>query len=716
MSNQNTSPSALDCTDPFIGVDGPGCTLCGPYHPLGLVRLGPDTVAPHKTNGYQSDLPIQGFSHTHVSGTGGQGRFGNVSITPFIGDPGFAPVSYNRIGESAIIGRYSVELDPGNIQVRLTCSARCGVCSFTFLEPHAANILIDASAVHKNHFELPATCESSAIEWTGPATFSGYGTFRGGWGHDYPYQIFFYGELNKVPDKILCASQNKFEMARSVTGCTSRSVAHWNSVDTVEVRTGISFVSTANARASLEGEVQGKTFAEIERSNRAAWQSWFDRVTVEGGTKKQRTIFHTFLTRLLCMPTDLGIDDEFAGWKSGVRHFSEYYCLWDSVRNANSLISLFAPELERDMLNCLLDIADKTGWLPDAWITGHSAQIQGGSSADILFNEAYLKGIEDIDYEKALSYMRKNNEVESPDPHQFGRYLADYRDLGYVSTRAINCVSRHLEYTYQDWCIGSLSERLGDNETARTFYQSADKLWNLWRDDLQHFAPKTPEGDWAHPFDINVCRPDSWNDPYFYEGVSRAWSYNTQHDFAGLVARCGGPAGFEKHLDQFFLDGYRITKETFMHVPFLYHYADRPDKSSSTIRNILEKAYGLGRNGIPDNEDMGCHSALYICGLLGLYPMMGQDWYFLTAPAFVSSEIQLGLSGKSLQIKAPGASETHIYIIAATLDGEPLDRAWIRHQEIANGAVLKLDLAETPNSWGRGAPPPSPMEYARCMK
>ena len=76
------------------------------------------------------------------------------------------------------------------------------------------------------------------------------------------------------------------------------------------------------------------------------------------------------------MPTDLGVDDEFARWETGgVRHFSEFYALWDSVRNANSFIGLFAPELERDMLNCLLDVAEQTGWLPDAWVTGHSSKI-----------------------------------------------------------------------------------------------------------------------------------------------------------------------------------------------------------------------------------------------------------------------------------------------------------------------------------------------------
>ena len=43
-------------------------------------------VAPsHTTNGYDSRRPILRFSHTHVSGTGGMSRYGNIGVTPFVG-------------------------------------------------------------------------------------------------------------------------------------------------------------------------------------------------------------------------------------------------------------------------------------------------------------------------------------------------------------------------------------------------------------------------------------------------------------------------------------------------------------------------------------------------------------------------------------------------------------------------------------------------------
>jgi len=195
------------------------------------------------------------------------------------------------------------------------------------------------------------------------------------------------------------------------TGTNCRAIASFGKQETVEARVGISYVSIAQARASVEREARGKTFETIRAEARTTWENALGRIRVEGGTHEQKTLFYTLFTRLLCMPSDLGIDDEHAFWHSGVRQFTDIYCLWDSVRNANSFLSLFDPDFEVALLNSLLDIADHTGWLPDAWIAGHGAQIQGGSSADILFCEAALKGLTGIDYEKALGYMRKNMEV-----------------------------------------------------------------------------------------------------------------------------------------------------------------------------------------------------------------------------------------------------------------------------------------------------------------
>jgi len=711
--------SLVSLVDPFIGTDGGGHTLCGPYLPFSLVRLGPDTTAPQKTNGYQSDRPLIHFSHTHVSGTGGGGRYGNIGIAPFTGPRRRFPTGFDCGDEYAEPGYYAMTLLPTHIRAELTLTPRVGVHRYTFpASDSAANVLIDVGAVIQTANLIPGDRSVDGtgasiggfVEFCSETEVVGRGDFRGGWGHPFPYSICFYARFDRPAREGLVAGQLGFLAGTAADGPGCRAVACFGKSERVEVRVGISFVSIAKARASLDRETGGKDFDRIRKEASDTWERALSRIRVEGGTRDERVLFYTQFSRLLCMPTDLGTDDEFPLWQSGVRHFTDFYTLWDSVRNANSLIVLFDPELERDMLNCLLDIADHTGWLPDVWIAGHPGMVQGGSSADVLFCEAALKGLEGIDYRKALQYMRKNNEVPFPDPMFYGRHLEDYRDLGYLSTNVRkNCVSRHLEYAYQDWCTGRLAEHLAERDLAQRSYASSRKVWNLWRDDIRFFAPRHPNGDWVEPFDPARCCPDSWNDPYFYEGTSWQWSFNLQHDFRGLVERHGGNEAFIAHLDRFFEEGHYHSKETMLHVPYLYHYAGRPDRSSARARECLVKYFRATRDGLSDNEDMGCQSAFFMWVSMGMYPIMGQDLYLLSAPVFERVEIELGKSGRTLTIESPGASPERIYIRVANLNGKPLERAWIAHDEIAWGGTIRFELSDKPADWGRKTAPPSPL-------
>jgi predicted alpha-1,2-mannosidase len=585
---------------------------------------------------------------------------------------------------------------------------------YRFPKGAQAHVLVDLSwvlqAAYESADEHPGRSTGGELEWVSDREVCGRGDYKGGWGHSFPYSVYFFARFDKpAKDRWVADAFAVKPGAMAADGPGCRAVGSFGEVSELVLKVGISYSSLAQARASLDTEAGDASFEDLKARSEAVWGSSLSRIKVEGGTQAQKTLFYSLFARLLCMPTDLGVDDEFHLWRSGVRHFTDFFCLWDSVRNANSLLSLFDPEQEAAYLNCLLDIGKHTGWIPDAWISGHSAMIQGGSSADILFCEAHLKGIPGIDYAGALEFMRKNGEVAPPDPWFAGRHLKDYNELGYLSTQVKkNSVSRHLEYAYQDWCIGTLAQRLGAKDTAAKFKEGSKKLWNLWREDIGFFAPKDADGSWTKPFDPSVCLPDSWNDPYFYEGTSWQWSFSAHHDFAGLIQRKGGPEGFVRHLDEFFAKGYYLSKETMLHVPYLYTYAGRPDLSSARARAELDRHFKVSRDGLSDNEDMGCQSAFAMAVSLGLYPIMGQDLWLLSAPVFERSEIQLGKSGKTLVIEAPGAAPGKVYVASASLNGKPLDRAWLKHAEIGAGAVLKLELSDKAGDWGKNLPPPSP--------
>lgn len=707
----------VEYVDPFIGVDGENNCLCGPYLPGSIVRLGPDTLPPQLSHGYDSSRPIIRFSHTHVSGTGGGGRYGNVGFTPYTGMQRFHIDPYLKENEHAEAGYYSVQLMPASIQAELTSTARTGIHRYSFSAGDAANLLIDAGAVIQVGGDEPGKTTGVStggyLEVISEYEIAGRSDLRGGWGHEFPYSVYFYIRFDQPMKSSLLADAGGVRRSPSVDGPNCKASLSFGDCGVLVAKTGISYVSVGKARASVDREASAG-FDEIRQAASSIWEDKLSRVTVEGGSEEHTRLFYTLMTRLFCMPSDLGVDDENFAWESGVRHFTDLYALWDSVRNANSLITLLDPQLEADILNCLLDIADHTGWLPDAWIMGHSAMIQGGSSADVLFCEAALKKLEGIDYAKALKQMRKNNEVPSPDTWLYGRHLKDYHALGYLSTDVKkNCVSRHMEYTYQDWCIGRLAEVLGEEETAETYYASSEKLWNLWREDLKCFAPRLPDGEWARSFDPTYCLPDSWNDPYFYEGTSLQWSFSTHHDFHGLVERHGGTEAFIRHLDRFFDGGFYNSKETMLHIPYLYIYAGRPDRAADRVRECLTKYFRAERDGLGDNEDMGCQSAFFICSAMGLYPLMGQDIYFLVPPLFNKVTLLLGANETPvpLTIETQGecSGSGNRYIRSASINGKALNRAWVRHEEIAGGGTLLLKLGSEPGEWGSMIPP-SPLK------
>lgn len=76
--------------------------------------------------------------------------------------------------------------------------------------------------------------------------------------------------------------------------------------ESVDVRVGVSFISTEQARASIDAEVpDGTPLEETARVTRAAWVDKLGRVQIEGASAEERVsfytgFFHTLQVRLRC--------------------------------------------------------------------------------------------------------------------------------------------------------------------------------------------------------------------------------------------------------------------------------------------------------------------------------------------------------------------------------------------------------------------------------
>jgi len=733
--NMSKQKSFSQYVSPWMGVNPPGHCLPGPYMPFGMVKLGPDRSFPHPTSGYQKKAPIVRFSHTHVAGTGGPGRYGNIAVSPFTGEPRrvtmppyFTPPLQRYIDavpddEKAEVGYYAMTMRPWGVGVELTCTQHTGVHRYRYPKGKPAWLVVDAASVIQTgrapsgHFQECEMWDTQPVsiggylEITSQNELVGRSDLRGGWGHDKCYSIYFSVRSDKPFVESTLASDGGLLPSGAdvqVCGPGCRALLRFKSGTELNLHVGISFVSVANARASIDREIAGRSFEDIRNEGVNEWERWLSPFSLKGGSEEQRRVFYSLLYRLHCMPTDLGVDDENPLWKSGVRQFTDCCCLWDSIRNANSFFHLFYPELSVDMMNSFLDIADHTGWLPDAHIAMHSAYMQSACAADILFSEAALKGLEGVDYEKALRYVRKNNEVLPKDVFVEGRYIDDYNKLGYLSTNVPKgCVSRHLEYTYHDWCIAQLAVILGDKQTAEKYLGNSKRIWNLWSSAKKSFMPRNPDGSWLKGFEPWRNVPEGWNDASCYEGSTIVWSMNVFQDFHGLIRRFGGPVKFIKVLDRIFDEGLFHIKETRMHIPHLYTYAGRPDLAAERVLKNLE-TFNTSPDGLTDNEDMGCQSGYFLWQSMGLYPIYGQAIYMLSPPLFGSVETKLGNTGKTLKISATRKGRGK-YIVGANLGGKAINRAWVTHSELLEAGEIHFKLADKPNDWGRKELPPNAM-------
>lgn len=705
--------------DPFIGIEGGGNCLVGPYRPLGLVRPGPqryDSNSPQvPNNGLDPRAPLRRFAQVHVSGAGGAGRYGNIAISPRQGSRSFEWPCYALADEVAEPGYYSVRLVPGNIRTEITSTDRSTIYRFDFpeaSEQKPARVLIDGAAGLGNG----STHATDGYIYVADAgRVYGWVTLVGGWGHHHPWQTFFYIEFNRDAVDRKATVANCGHAPDCSRGTDLRVDLEFGAIRSLECRIGISFISVAKARRNLEAETSEKSFDRIRAESGSAWTRVLSRVRVAGGTREDRILHYTMLYRLLAMPGDLGIDDEFPLWHSGTRQFNDFFCLWDSCRNANAFLGLCFGSIARDIVNCLLDVARETGWMFDAWTSFHHGFQQGGCSADVLLAEAALRNLPGIDYSEALRLARRHFEEEPGDPSERGRYLRELWQVGFIpaelNARQFGAVSRQIEYNYHDACLARLADVVGDSTTAEACRRNSRQLMQLWHPVKKCFFPKHADGRWVSDFDVTQIHPSAAHhavDPYFFEGSAVEWSLCPLHLIDEVMVKHGGPDAFVRHLDNFFSNRVRKWKEFILHTPYLYHAAGRPEKTADQVR-AQRRRYHTGRCGIPDNEDMGSHATFLIATGLGLYPIMGEDGYWLSPPRFSEADLAVGMEDARLKITAEGADpggEAPTYIVGAELDGQPVRDATIRHRDLVGKAGetrhLRIRIAEIPNGWGRG--------------
>ncbi len=232
-------------------------------------------------------------------------------------------------------------------------------------------------------------------------------------------------------------------------------------------------------------------------------------------------------------------------------------------------------------------------------------------------------------------------------------------------------------------------------------------MFVLFTEEAGHFWAKDKVGNWQPGITTENLRKDHWNDPYFYEATPLAYSSYVPHDMQGLIDRHGSPQAYVSYLGRLFEGGsFKLGNEPLFLLPYQYIYAGRHDKTAERVQQLMRRQYASAPNGLPGQDDSGAMSAWFAFSSMGIFPVAGQDVYLVGSPLFEESRIQLE-NGKTFTIRAKGLSAENIYVQSARLNGRLLQQAWFRHEQLAEGGLLELEMGKAPTGWGRGIAPPS---------
>lgn len=746
--------------DTFLGVSGGGHVFPGASAPFGNVKVGIDTT--DVTGSYIGGGNNAGWSdpahsnataisYLHVSGTGGGAKYGVIAQTPTAIDVNFDALnSYTSrfSNEQSSPGYYALTLDDWGVDVALAASPSVGTARYDFSSlasrgARAGQVLIDLGHV----LGAAQTYREGYVKVHDDLqTVTGYDTYRGGWNYGDDFTVYFCSRFSRPADGVgetqglQAPSYGTFENVGTHAGWpeagpTADRIGAFLVFDiekdpVVVSKLGISFVSTDAACDFVERDTGSAfDFDAIKANATAAWDTQLASIHVEGGvppntalrSEDYRQMFYSALYRTQTMPVDRR--GESLKWNTTEPVYDDWYTIWDLYRCSTPLLTLIQPRRMRDMLRSLIDIWRHEGWMPDGRAGFSSGLTQGGSNADMLLADAYVKKI-DLDWDAAYAAMVADAEDEPPAGLglKMGRSrLEEYKRNGFVGQQPSSwwdgrSMSKTMEYAANDRALATVARGLDRTEDYRRYMARSRNWRNLY--DAEHsfmaeqgwLVPRYPNGT-AYPWNLSTST-GNWDKPT-YEGTGLEYQFAAPHDVQGMICQFGGAEVFNRRLDAMFATTYDPGNEPSFLSPFLYLWTGEYQKTADRVLAILSEHYATGWNGIPGNDDSGAMGAYFIWLSIGLYPSTGTDLYLIGTPTFAYSRMKLGDSGKFFTIRAKGLSRRNRYVVNATLNGRPLTRAWFRHEDIFagdKGGELVFEMGSKPSSFGTSEPPPSDTE------
>ncbi|KAF2266621.1 hypothetical protein CC78DRAFT_577931 [Lojkania enalia] len=747
----------LDWIDPLIGSRNGGNVFSGATLPYGMAKAVAD-VDGENTGGFSTDgSRITGFSALHDSGTGGNPSLGNFPIFPQLCPEDDLnnckypitnrAVHYKDDSIKAEPGYFGVTLENG-IKADMTVSEHVALFRFDFsggivtgndtsLSPLIQLDLTDLWASRQN-----ASITVEASEGSNSGQIRGNGTFLPSFGAG-SYVLYFCLDISggKVKDSGVWVNNRAgtepkqlhvtrgFNLFYLQAGGFIRFQAPLNGP--IYARMGLSFISTDKACSNAETEIPTpeSQFDDMVANAKNAWRQKLAPITIEpGGVNDSMQIsFWSGIYRTMISPQDY--TGENPHWESNEPYFDSFYCIWDMWRVQLPFLTIVDPIIQSKLVRSLLDTYKHRGWLPDCMMSTCKGWTQGGSDADNVLADAYVKNLSGIDWELAYQAMVNDAENEPLEWSIQGRGgSASWKRLNYIPYLDFDpygfgtnsrSISRTLEYSYNDFCLATLAKGLG-KDTYTKYISRAGNWQNLFKADQKStingidsgftgfFQPKYLNGTWGYQDPI-ACSPlAGWcsltsNPSETFESSCWEYMFFVPHDIHKVIELLGGPETFLRRLDFFHTSGLAdIGNEPVFLTVYMPHYAGRPGLSSKRAHSYIPSRFNSTHPGLPGNDDSGAMASFTIFANIGLFPNPGQNVYFIIPPFFESVSIISPLTNKTATIRNLNFDNEYkrIYIQQAKLNGETYTKNWVGHEFFTEGWTLELTLGEEESEWG----------------
>jgi predicted alpha-1,2-mannosidase len=650
---------------------------------------------------------------------------------------GIGPViEYSYDNERLTPYSYYVYLDEQDVDVHYGLSTQSAMYAFDFGSDEAVSIILNS--------------RNGEMEWDGTAA-SGYQLIEN------DTRVYLYLLPERSPAIVQVLRDGMPADGQQSEGENASLLLHYPAgTERLELRYGISFISTEQARRNLEREVAGKSLDALHAAGRKVWNEALGKIEVGGGSADERSVFYTSLYRTYERPVNLSEDGRYYSafdnrvHEDGGRPFYTDDWIWDSYRAHHPLRVLVDPEREEDILHSFITMAEQMDnyWMPTfPEVTGDSRRMNSNHGVASVI-DAHRKGLTDFDLAAAYRAAKGAITEKTLAPWSgmpAGEIDKFYQENGYLPALADGVeetvpevhpfesrqpVAVTLGTSYDEWCLAQIALELGKEGEYRHFMDKALNYRNLFNEETRFFHPKDAGGEFIEPFDYKFSGGMGARK---YYGENNAWIYrwDVQHNVADLIDLMGGREAFIDLLDATFTEPlgrskyafyaqlpdhtgnvgqFSMANEPSLHIPYLYNYAGQPWKTQKRIRTLLDQWFRNDLMGVPGDEDGGGMTAFVVFSQMGFYPVTpGLAVYNIGSPVFEEATVKLA-NGKTFSVVAENYSHRNKYIQSARLNGREWDRPWFTHAELMAGGELQLTMGEKPNkAWGSApqAAPPS---------